>query len=140
MTPERFRTIVDAYGADSHRWPAAERAAAQTWASTHRIEADTILRESAPLDAWLDSHAVAAPARALFDRIVAGAPVRLSPWRRARVWWSGAVFAGVGVAGGFVGAFAMSLYMMTAAAPPIQHEAPWLDTAFGNPVSDWSEE
>lgn len=28
MTPERVKTIIDAYGASSHRWPAAERGAA----------------------------------------------------------------------------------------------------------------
>jgi hypothetical protein len=192
MTPERFRTIVDAYGADARRWPEAERAAAQAWASAHRIEADAIFAESAPLDAWLDGHVVAPPPRALFDGIVASAPARppegraalpwggvaqrqegttsaparppegraalpwggvaqrqegttSAParppfWRRGRVWWSSVVFAGVGVAGGFVGAFAVSLYMVTTVAPPVHQDAPWLDTGFGNPVSDWSEE
>lgn len=28
MTPERVKNIIDAYGASSHRWPAAERSAA----------------------------------------------------------------------------------------------------------------
>lgn len=28
MTPERVKKIIDAYGASSHRWPAAERSAA----------------------------------------------------------------------------------------------------------------
>lgn len=142
MTPERFRIIVDAYGADARRWPEAERAAAQAWASGHRMEAAAIFAESAPLDAWLDSHAVAPPVSGLFERIVATAPARArrSFWRRGRVWWSSMVFAGVGVAGGFAGAFAVSLYMVTAVAPPVHHEAPWLDTGFGNPVSDWSEE
>lgn len=32
MTPERFRTIVAAYGADARRWPDGERAAAEAWA------------------------------------------------------------------------------------------------------------
>ncbi|OZI66892.1 hypothetical protein [Bordetella genomosp. 11] len=140
MTPERFRTIVDAYGADVRRWPEAERAAAQAWASAHRIQADRILAQAAPLDAWLDSHAVAPPARAMFDRIVAGAPARHPFWRRSRVWWSSAVFAGVGAAGAFAGACAVSLSMMVAAAPPPHHDAPWLETGFGSPVADWSEE
>lgn len=30
MTPERVKKIIDAYGASSHRWPAAERNAALT--------------------------------------------------------------------------------------------------------------
>ncbi|HTK00423.1 MAG TPA: hypothetical protein VL522_12420 [Bordetella sp.] len=149
MTPERFRTIVDAYGTDSRRWPEAERAAARAWASAHRMEADAIFAESAPLDAWLDGHVVTPPARALFDGIVASAPrqegttsapARPAFWRRGRVWWSSMVFAGVGVAGGFVGAFAVSLYMVTTVAPPVHRDAPWLETGFGNPVSDWSEE
>lgn len=140
MTPERFRTIVAAYGADARRWPDAERAAAQSWASAHRVEADALLAQAEPLDAWLDSHAVAPPARALFDRIAASAPARHPFWRRGRVWWSGVAFAGAGVAGGLIGAFAVSLSMVTAAAPPAHHGAPWLDTGFGSPVSDWSEE
>ncbi|AOB32702.1 hypothetical protein AKI39_21090 [Bordetella sp. H567] len=140
MTPERFRTIVEAYGAESRRWPEAERASALSWASAHPTEADAIVAEAAPLDAWLDSRAVAPPARAVFDRIVASAPVRHSFWRRWRLWWSSAVFAGVGVAGGFVGAFAVSLFLVTAAVPPAHHDAPWLDTGFGEPLSDWSEE
>src|ERR1700743_2589544 len=53
MTPDRFRTIVDAYGADARHWPADERAAALAWADTHQDEAHALLAASAQLDAWL---------------------------------------------------------------------------------------
>lgn len=139
MTPERFQAIVDAYGADARRWPEGERAAAQDWAARHPVAADAMLETSLPLDAWLDSAVQATPPRALFERIVASAPARRSLWRRGAVWWSGAVFAGAGVAGGVVGAFAMSMYLV-AAAPAVHADSPWLETGFSNPVSDWSEE
>ncbi|ARP80138.1 hypothetical protein CAL12_04385 [Bordetella genomosp. 8] len=138
MTPERFQAIVQAYGADARRWPEAERAGAQAWASGHPVAADAILAAAAPLDAWLDGDTVSPPDRSLFDRIVASAPAR-PLWRRARLWWSGAVFAGVGVAGGCVGAFAVSFYMLTA-VPAMHADAPWMETGFSSPLSDWSEE
>jgi hypothetical protein len=61
MTPERFRAIVDAYGAHARRWPEAERAAAIEWATQHRAQADALLADAAQLDAWLESDTVAAP-------------------------------------------------------------------------------
>jgi len=36
MTPERFHTIVAAYGADAQRWPRDERNDALEWARVHR--------------------------------------------------------------------------------------------------------
>ncbi|ALM86190.1 hypothetical protein [Bordetella sp. N] len=169
MTPDRFRTIVEAYGAEPRRWPAAERGAAQAWADAHRAEAAAILAAAAPLDAWLAQDAAAAPDAALFERIVASAPAAVASlpaavasgpvavasapatplpagtaragrnWRRGRVWWSSVVCAGVGLAGGYAGALAVSLSMVTTTLPQ-GHEEPWLTTGFGSPVADWSEE
>jgi hypothetical protein len=155
MTPERFRAIVQAYGADAHRWPDAERGAAQAWAAAHAVECAALLADADELDGWLAAIADDAEARwardatspgrrDLFERIVAGAPVRTLR-RRARLWWSTAAFAGVGVAGAFAGAFAMSLFLM---APPglavhtheTAQEAPWLTTSFGSPIYEGSEE
>ena len=73
MTAERFRAIVDAYGADPKRWPAHERAAVEAWAAQHRAAADALLDEAAQLDAWLPHAMVAAPDPALARRIASAA-------------------------------------------------------------------
>lgn len=159
MTPERFRAIVDAYGTDARRWPAAERADASAWAQRHRSEADALLAEAAQVDAWLASHNVEAPDAAFIERVVASAPasapaasatdsVRKQPrwftlpgWRsrRAGLWWSGAAFAGVGLIGGFAGAFAVSFFLVTGTPSP-GSESSYLTTGFGGTAADWSGE
>jgi hypothetical protein len=150
MTPERFRAIVDAYGADACHWPAAERAAASAWAEQHRDEADALLAQAAQLDAWLGSASVAAPEPALIERVVASAPARrrrrwLPPawpgsrsWR-ASWWWSGAAFASVGLIGGVAGAFAVSFFLVTGNPSP-GTESSYLTTGFGGTAADWSGE
>jgi hypothetical protein len=139
MTPERFQTIVEAYGADPRRWPEQERAAAEAWAALHRDEAQTMLSGSAGLDAWLGSHSVAPPDRELEQRIVASGPKPRAPRLRRMVWWSGAAVAGVGLAGGLAGAFVVSFFVLTGAASPV-HELSYLTTAFGGSSADWSGE
>ncbi|GJH04736.1 hypothetical protein [Paraburkholderia terrae] len=147
MTPERFRTIVDAYGADARHWPDAERAAASAWAAQHRSEADALLAQAALLDAWLASDAVAAPERALTERVIASAPRSRRPhWlslarpgARAGWWWSGAAFAGVGLIGGLAGAFAVSFFLVTG-NPSTGPESSYLTTGFGGTAADWSDE
>ena len=96
MTPERFRTIVAAYGSDARRWPDGERAAAEAWARAHPGDALAALDDAAELDAWLANDTVAPPAPALVERIVATASGARARRRRGTVWWSGAAFAGVG--------------------------------------------
>ncbi|OUL83020.1 hypothetical protein [Paraburkholderia hospita] len=156
MTPERFRAIVDAYGADARHWPEAERAAASAWAAQHHREADALLAQAAQLDAWLASDAAAtdvAPDAALIERVIASAPAnrklrqprRLSlAWagggsRRAGWWWSGAAFAGVGLIGGLAGAFAVSFFLVTGNPSP-GPESSYLTTGFGGTAADWSDE
>jgi hypothetical protein len=143
MTPERFRTIVDAYGADPHRWPEQERAAAERWAEQHRSEADAVLGESASLDVWLASHTVAAPKREFFERVVeaavAAAPVR-RPAKRGRFWWQGAAFAGIGLAGGVAGAFAVSFFVLTGTPPSAHDSSSYLTSSFDGSSADWSGE
>lgn len=149
MTPERFQTIVDAYGADPRRWPAAERAAAEAWAAAHRREADAMRAASTDIDAWLDRQTVAPPDPALQQRIVDSAPTpapatrpRTRPRPRAARrawWWSGAAVAGVGLAGGLAGAFAVSFFVLTGSAPAM-HDSSYLTTSFGGSSADWSDE
>ncbi|WP_114809070.1 hypothetical protein [Paraburkholderia kururiensis] len=148
MTPERFRAIVEAYGAEPRRWPASERADAQAWAAGHRAEADALLAQQSSLDTWLESHVVAPPDHALYERVIAAAPSaadsrrRKRPrffWQRSPLWWSGAAIAGVGLAGGLAGAFAVSFFLVT--GEPL-HEAsvPSITTSFGGSSADWSGE
>jgi len=149
MTPERFHTIVDAYGADPRRWPKQERADAQAWAAAHRAEADAALASSAAIDAWLARDTVAPPDRELQQRIVESAPVRRPSWFRQHAWWSGAAIAGVGLTGGLAGALAVSFFVLTGAASsrheqaghePSVHESSYLTTGFGGSPDDWSDE
>ncbi|RFU48487.1 hypothetical protein [Paraburkholderia sp. DHOC27] len=139
MTPERFQTIVAAYGADPRRWPRDERAAAEAWARLHPAEASAALAESADLDLWLTAHTVAPPDRALAERVVATAPVRRPVRQRARLWWQGAAFAGIGLAGGLAGAFAVSFFVLTG-TPPAAHDASYVTSSFDGSTADWSGE
>lgn len=126
MTPERFHTLVDAWGADPRRWPEQERADALAWARAHRDEADAALAAALELDAWLARDFIEPPSRALVDRIVTSAPSLTLPVRkdtsRRRFWWSGVGLAGVGLAGALAGAFAMSFALLTG-APGAAHNA-----------------
>ncbi|AOR70169.1 hypothetical protein BBJ41_21585 [Burkholderia stabilis] len=139
MTPERFRTIVAAYGSDARRWPDGERAAAEAWARANPRDALLALDDAADLDAWLSYDMVAPPAPALVERIVATAPAPQRARRRGTVWWSGAAFAGVGLAGALAGAVAVSMLML-GSVPSAQHEPGYLTTTFGGPSVDWSDE
>ncbi|UEP25169.1 hypothetical protein LL999_21500 [Burkholderia ambifaria] len=139
MTPERFRTIVAAYGSDARRWPQDERAAAEAWAQAHPRDALSALDDAAELDAWLMQDTVAPPAPALVERIVASAPAPQRARRRGKVWWSGAAFAGVGLAGALTGAVAVSMLML-GSAPIAQHEPGYLTTTFGGPSIDGGDE
>ena len=139
MTPERFHTLVAAYGADPQRWPQHERKDALEWARAHRAEANVALDEAMELDSWLSRDMVAPPARALFEQIVAGAPVKpAAAARRRSFWWSGAAFAGVGLAGALAGALTISFVVLGGTTPVAPHET-WLSTSFGGTSSDWSE-
>jgi len=150
MTPERFHTLVEAWGADPRRWPERERADALAWARAHRAEADATLEAALELDAWLARDRVAPPSRVLIEQIVASAPVPVptrakTPSNRRRFWWSGAAFAGVGLAGALAGALAMSLMLPGNPAPAAYgtfeaHESSYLGTSFGGSGADWGDE
>jgi len=53
MTEERFFQILEAYGSDPARWPAAERDAAQAFTAAHPDAAGMALQAEARLDALL---------------------------------------------------------------------------------------
>ncbi|MBN3831351.1 hypothetical protein G3N64_05615 [Burkholderia sp. Ac-20344] len=56
----------------------------------------------------------------------------------SRWWWTGAAFAGVGLAGALAGAVAVSMLML--GSVPSSHEPGYLTTTFGGPSVDWSDE
>jgi hypothetical protein len=140
MTPERFRTLLQAYGAGLQRWPDAERAAARTLAQQRAPELQPLLDEAALLDHWLDSHTVPPPDAALLDRVVAGAAESGRSARRGRRswWWLGVGLAGIGLAGSLVGALVVSIALRS--ITPSAVDGPERATAFSALPADWSEE
>jgi hypothetical protein len=138
MTPERFRALTEAYGADLQRWPQAERASGQSWIAQGHGDAAAALADAAMLDNLLARHVVVSATAGLQRRIVAARPDTQAFWNRARLWWSGAGFAGIGLAGAVAGA----LLVTTLHSVPIAPSTPiWSDpvTAF-NDATDWNEE
>ena len=106
MTLDRVRTLLDAYGADPARWPAAERAAALELlarspdARAHRVAA-------ARLDDALDAGPGVETSTAIVARVMRGAP---RP-RGIRVERFVAIAAPLAVAAGLV------LWLVRAPAP-----------------------
>lgn len=106
MTPERFREIVEAYGAIPRRWPATERAEAEVFARSS-AEAQAMLVHEADLDHLLSAYRIAPPDSALTGAIIASVPPshRLS-WTLLK----GLGIAAAGLAGAVAGAFLMTVY------------------------------
>lgn len=83
MNIERFKILVESYGANPARWPEAERVAALLFAE-QSAEARDALQEAAAFDRLLDTAETQAATRALEDRILATFPERTvkarAPW------------------------------------------------------------
>jgi anti-sigma-K factor RskA len=75
MTLDRLRAIVDAYGADPARWPAAERTAGEALLAGSAA-ARALVAEAADLDAALDAVPALQPTPAMRTAILAAAPRR----------------------------------------------------------------
>lgn len=115
MTPERFATLLDAYGGDPKRWPAAERGDAEAYLAatpTARVLLDDALRLDALLDAGVpaaaavDAGRIAALAAATAQEHPATVlPFRPKPRPARPVWaWARAgALAAAGIAGLIVG-------------------------------------
>ena len=102
MHAERFKAIVEAYGADPKRWPEAERAEAQAFAL--QPEAAAILAEARGIDALLDASDESAPVSLAFVRngiAAAPKPTAALSWRPYAAMAACAV---LGLALGFGGA------------------------------------
>lgn len=107
MTGERLLALVAAYGADTRRWPEAERTAATAYSATDSGSARTALAEADLIDALLQASRSPPPSVALRDRVIASAAdVGLKAGRRGRRWldrltltlgagWAAAACAGV---------------------------------------------
>ncbi|MFA6178950.1 MAG: hypothetical protein WC696_04980 [Candidatus Methylopumilus sp.] len=110
MTPERFRILTAAYGADLGRWPEAERSEAAQFATQNSPELALAMRDAAMLDELLASHIVVAADQKLFANIIASAPQKHTGfWQE---WsWSSIGLLGAGFAGAVAGAFCVSIWM-----------------------------
>ncbi|MBD9459735.1 hypothetical protein IB241_18790 [Pseudomonas sp. PDM05] len=109
MTPERFAHLADAYGASLHRWPLAERTAAQALLDSGNAHARAVLREASWLDGQLDAHQLAPADPALARQIRRSAPPRASLLSRYANWWSSASLVGAGIAGIVAGVLVASM-------------------------------
>jgi anti-sigma-K factor RskA len=96
MDLERLRAIVDAYGGDPARWPAAERPAAETLLAGSDA-ARALVAAAADLDAALDAVPARQPTLAMRAAILAAAPRPPAPsfLTRLRDGWR-EVFAELG--------------------------------------------
>ena len=115
MTPERFETLADAYGADLARWPPAERAEAERWLAQTPGAAAVLLR-ARRLDEALASFEIGPVSADLQRRIVTALLSRRALAARLGGWVSGLGAVGVLGAGAAAGAAAMAL--VTLPAPP----------------------
>ena len=70
MLLQRFRELLDAYGGDPRRWPAAERGPAAELLATSP-EARALLAEATTLDRLLDGAPPLAPATLDAERLIA---------------------------------------------------------------------
>lgn len=137
MTPDRFVQLLDAYGADIARWPAAERAAAQALARAAPAALQAAQDEAAALDALLATHSVAPPEPALAAHIALQAGTAPSGrWWRTLTRWP--AWAAVGLAGAATGVFAATLALH--AGPPAADTWNDMADAFGGRRAEWSEE
>ena len=169
MTPERFRSLTEAYGAAPEHWPQAERAAAQALLERQDPEVLAALASARQLDQFLAAHQVAQPTPALVSRIIVSASPA-SRWNWLRCWtltrrpaanplrgWPGQTapsfriktFAaalgllGVCLAGIVTGACLMSLPTAAVSLPtraPSLTELSYSSTAFGGSTQDWGNE
>lgn len=124
----RFGAILDAYGADPRRWPAAERAAAQAFAATD-TRAPALLAAAADLDGLIGGPLPAPASDALREAVIASAKAK--PGRRRSLWWAGAGL-GAALAGAAAGALTVGVLAPGIEAGLSIDQAATAATAFGD--------
>lgn len=103
MDRERFAALLEAYGADFRRWPAAARGDAAAFAAQN-AEAAALVADAAGLDALLDSaRDETRPSAGLAARILAAAPRAQRPAFDRRAMLALAACAVFGVLIGYGG-------------------------------------
>jgi hypothetical protein len=116
MDQARFAQILEAYGGEPDRWPAAERSAAEAFGASS-AEARALWAQARRLDSLLDAWSPAAASAGLTARIAASAPSSRTvepksdrpalAWTKARatrLWWAGAALAASWALGMLAGA------------------------------------
>ena len=99
MRIERLQALAEAYGGDLRRWPADERAFAESLVAADPA-ARVLLDEAAALDALLDASPSVAPSADLTARVLRAAPgARAKSRPRRAVWFLGAGWAAAACAG-----------------------------------------
>lgn len=115
MNPEAFKKLCATYGADTQRWPEADRANIGELSNRHFAEMRQALDAETELDALLDAHKLEAPSAELASMILASAPQKAQTKEQAWSWWwpslglAGVGLAGVGLAGAVAGIMLVSL-------------------------------
>lgn len=99
MRIERLQALAEAYGGDLRRWPADQRAFAESLIAADPA-ARALLDEAAALDALLDASPSVAPSADLTARVLRAAPgARAKSRPRRAVWFLGAGWAAAACAG-----------------------------------------
>jgi hypothetical protein len=89
MSLERFKALVEAYGASENAWPASERAAALAFCNANP-QARALREEAASLDAILAQAQTVRPSAALEARIMNGFKHPAANVATMRTTWMGA--------------------------------------------------
>ena len=110
MNADRLKELAEAYGADTRRWPAAERTAAEGFMAAGPALTERALFDARQTDAALDASPRPIVSMALRDRVLAtAASAGLTP-KKARfvlgrlAWMFGAGWAAAACAGVVAGA------------------------------------
>ena len=98
MRLDRFRELLDAYGAEPRRWPEAERASAEQFMAENAV-ARALADEARGLDAWLDAGWSPEMSELTVARVVRAAPSPRAILSRlglaSGVGWAAAAAAGL---------------------------------------------
>lgn len=132
MDRERFKLLLEAYGADLRRWPVDERAAAAAFKLQHGQTLAAELAEAGAIDAALKHGAAeGAISEALVSRIMAAHAAAREAAFDPRSWLALAACAVFGVLLGFGGGHLAP----PAAAPAVQQDyaETYIDMAFEAP-------